>query len=527
MNLRKEKINFQFQSSKYIPEIQKSKFAGIFEDLIGLIEKQQEELSRYEIISKIFSLKTNAWAFNDILEHLIQILQIPHQNNIRFLIYSTSSNDQENERIVYSGGVFADDYSYLDDQIIMQLNDKSPFIVADTSKTRSIKYLPDKPYPKAIVAYKLGNEQNKIGFFWIGFEDAIKISRDDFVYFNQIYEAVSSVICSYYISQDIVLMNKVIMQLLDLFEDPVLFLKKGRIFYSNKMADLLLDDSSTSQRDYEMVNQIQGILKSIPERGTSEVVIKDSKYHLLQSELISEYDTSYQAIIFQNLSSVGRQRETLALILDTISQYLRSPTIESLASLKMLPLMGDLTTIQITYIENIKHNLETGLQVLDDLTTIDRITSGKGLIFNNIGTDEIIDFIITLLKPKAKQKRLEFQINRSEGKFSIYTDKTLITLSLFHVLDYAIDQSKVGGFLSLEENYTRNNWQFMIHDTSKIITKVEIERIFQPEFQKEKEKSLILAQRIITFLGGKLTIKSGIDKGCQYILELDLKTTTV
>lgn len=499
------------------PDIRGSINPELFDELIKQLDKKQQELSRNEIISQIYGTQSQTKNLSELLEKIINVLLIPNTNNIRIIIDQGDFGSSEKEKkVVCKAGEHADDFSYLDGQIADQLLSKSPFIITDTLKTRSIKFLSDVYYPKAIIAYKIVNDQVCEGFYWFGFNDVIEITKDELDFFNDLNEAISIVVNNELILDELNNTNKAIEELLHNYDEPFFLIKDNQIVFSNSTGNVLIKETESK---INIIDELLGIAISDhpleTETQIKEFSIDNTQYKYFYS-CIYENNSKYTAILLHDISIEDRRRKLHAIAFETLAQIIRAPIIENAGMVKMIQLLGEINQNQKTYLQNINKNLDLCLDLADDLTDINRMNSNNGIIIDEFVPNNVTNQVVEVLKPKIFQKRLKIEEKTTETQYSLLSDQKLFSRSVYLVMEYAINQCKVDSVISIEIKKKHRSLDFIILDSTTNLSKFDFERIISGDVQSDIEKNLYLANRILNFINGVLSISYSLEKGCQF-----------
>ena len=493
------------------------------EKIINQLEKNQVNLSKKEILLKIYQTLDHTGGIQGSMDEVARILLFPQASSVRCVIHPVVFSSA-NITFSSQNGKNAEDYSYLDEQIGELLEKKSPLFVPDTSKIHTIKFKPDELFPKAIAAFEISRLKEPFGLIWLGFDAPIQITHDEFAFYNEISVAISSVLKKQIDLLEYGLLKRTAIQLAEMVDFPLLLTFDKKIFFSNPKAKSIF-------RSQELLDQSDGVPPQVAEETFIEIVdgkadqltIGQKKYKtFLARREIDKTDVSAIALVDE--TGLKRRQELSALILESIAANLGPLVRNCLANLKMVSLIGDLNSNQMVYADNTREALTEIEQVIGDLMAMDRFTEERGLMVEPFTPTELIERVSFLLIQKTRQKRVEIQFSEQKTSQQILMDKSLLTQSLYFILDFAIERSRMGGIIQVQEKFVKGDWQATITDASKGMSQGEIEQLFSKADSTQKNNEISLAYRIIRYLGGDLSVKSDLDFGCQYILRLPSHT---
>ena len=490
-----------------------------FEEILEQLDRVQSALSQKEILLQIFESQKKAQGMGEILDLIIKVFIQPEINCIRCVVQSPRylSNFF---RFIGKNGKHADDFEYLDEQISELLRSKNPLIITDTAKIHSIKFNPGKPFPKAIVAWELSVNNRPFGIFWKGFDETIHVAQDEIVFYQDISEVMSLVLEKNISIFEKTVLNEIGFTSLDQVGFPLIIYIDQIMVFSNQQADLILNQwksihKSLDVSDDKTLAQFQKIEK-MPDQFLK---IGGIEYKVFISER-KENQSGIYAIALVDRTRDTRHQQVSALIINTIGKNLRSAISHSLANLKMLSLIGELNNNQISYVHNTREALDEVMRVTEDLALIERFSNRRGLIIEDFLPSEVIQRVSKLFTQKTHQKRMEIKIVEASPQLIIASDQALFTQAIFHLLDYALERSRIGGIVTLEEQFHDDGWKFTIKDASRGMSQSELDGIFSQKDISEPNDGFHIANRIFKFLGGNLSVNNNFGIGCHFIVQI-------
>ena len=488
------------------------------EEILGQLDRVQSELAKKEILLQIFQSQKKAQGMGELLDLIIEVFIQPEINCIRCVVQSPRYLSKF-FRFIGKSGKHANDFDYLDEQISELLRSKNPLIITDTAKIHSIKFKPGKPFPKAIVAWELSVNNHPFGIFWMGFDETIHVTQDEIVFYQDISGVMSLVLEKNISIFEKTVLNEVGFTSLDQMAFPFIIFIDQKVVYSNQQADFILNQWKSIHKPLDVSDDITlAQFQEIGKMPDQFLKIGSSEYKVIISER-KENESGIYAIALVDRTRDKRHQEVSALIIKTIGKNLRTAISHSLANLKMLSLIGELNNNQQSYLHNTRESLDEAMRVTDDLALIDRFSNRKGLIIEDFLPSEIIQRVAKLFTQKTRQKRMEIRIQEAPTQFVIASDNALFTQAVFHLLDFSLERSRIGGIVTLEEQFHDDGWVFTIKDASRGMAQSELDGLFSQKDISEPNEGFHIANRIFKFLGGNLSVNNNLRIGCHFIVQ--------
>ncbi|HCY76024.1 MAG TPA: hypothetical protein DHV28_08890 [Ignavibacteriales bacterium] len=240
-------------------------------------------------------------------------------------------------------------------------------------------------------------------------------------------------------------------------------------------------------------------------------------------ELISE---NLKNLLKLWIGSKGLLNNSLSNIISNIAQELRTPT-NSIMGFASLLNEENLSATQTEYVGTLKDNAFELLSVINDLIDFSKLESGvTKIILTSINFKDYLQEIVSLFSSKIEKSRIEFVVEISPViPDSIKIDTQKLRYILLSILTNSVRMTERGK-ISLSVSASNNkNLVFRISDTSPGLNVKKSTEFFQPfalnelhttKFGNLTGLGLSLTKKYIEFLGGDISISSGIGKGVTY-----------
>jgi PAS domain S-box-containing protein len=220
-----------------------------------------------------------------------------------------------------------------------------------------------------------------------------------------------------------------------------------------------------------------------------------------------------------------------SVFLANLNHELRTPLNSILAYTQILESDTTLNEAQQQSINIIYNSSKHLLTLINDILDLSKIEAGKlEIIATDFNLPEFLHTIVELMKMQAQQKGiiLNYKFIYSLPKF-VRADEKRLRQILLNLLSNAIKFTDQG-IVSFKVIYYEGIIRFEIKDTGIGISKQNISDIFLP-FKQVGEKSkqlegtglgLAISKQLVELMGGKLKVKSVINKGSLFWFEIPL-----
>jgi PAS domain S-box-containing protein len=216
-----------------------------------------------------------------------------------------------------------------------------------------------------------------------------------------------------------------------------------------------------------------------------------------------------------------------------MSHELRTPlnSIIGFSGILLKHLPGPLNTEQEKQLEMVQKSGRHLLSLINDILDISKIEAGELVPhYDPFNMTDLIENILKLVEPQAKNKRLTVVFKKSESEITVVSDKIRIRQILINLIINAIKFTSAGvvQVICIKE---ANSVKVEVSDTGIGIKEEDIDKLFNPFIQLENNLTrkfegsglgLSISKKLIDMLHGTIEVKSKYGSGSTFTLNIPL-----
>ena len=182
------------------------------------------------------------------------------------------------------------------------------------------------------------------------------------------------------------------------------------------------------------------------------------------------------------------------------------------------------------------------LSLINDVLDMSKIESGKtSLNYEEFDFSDFLEELYEMVAPQAKAKKQKFELHTKGNLPEIVCgDKLRINQILINLLSNSIKYTQEGGNICLSveviKNSTRNHvhLRFGVKDNGIGMSEDFIKILFEPFSRENTAKTkeiqgtglgMAITKNIVDIMGGTISVSSQLEKGSEFIVELELSKT--
>lgn len=310
---------------------------------------------------------------------------------------------------------------------------------------------------------------------------------------------------------------------------------EAAISYLSKIQDQLAIGLTNAKAFVQLENFVAELSRLNDEMQKQNEQIKDQNKTLM--ELSDQLKEKAKELEIQK-QKAEESTKLKSQFLASMSHELRTP-MNSILGLTELIL--DKANLDEKNRERLQVVLKSGkrlMNLINDILDLSKIEAGKMEIREEeIVLEELIDDVASTIQPLVREKGLKFTINRKcDTRIVIITDRVRVTQVLINLLGNAVKFTEKG-YVELSVAITSDNYLVFTVSDSGIGIPEEVQKYIFEEFRQGDGSStrrysgtglgLAISKRIVDLLGGKIWVKSVVNKGSIFSFKIPLTNTNI
>jgi PAS domain S-box-containing protein len=273
------------------------------------------------------------------------------------------------------------------------------------------------------------------------------------------------------------------------------------------------------------------LLNMVMSEFSGERIIQGIARDITQRKIMEKERESYIKALEKLNEKLAEADKLKTQFLATMSHELRTPlnSIIGFTDIILAGMSGPISEEVREQLEIVSGSSKHLLNLINDILDLSRIESGKlELILTTFTLEDIIQEVVRIHSPMAKEKSLQLSYDLQPGLPSITNDKTRIKQILMNLVNNAIKYTHEGS-VSLEARLSRNNQlvHITVRDTGIGISQENVKDIFQAFKQLDSGSTrryegaglgLYLSKKLVDLLGGEISVESEKNKGSVFVV---------
>lgn len=224
--------------------------------------------------------------------------------------------------------------------------------------------------------------------------------------------------------------------------------------------------------------------------------------------------------------------------LSNVSHDMRTP-LNAVLGYSNLALQSNDKKTMAEYIRKIERSGGTLLELVNDTLDLSKIETGEIILKPEPTTcQNVIQKILTSVKPLMDEKRIEFVFDNSRAKMANINVDTLRVSEIFtNLLSNAVKFTPAGGridFIVICEKIENGRLydKIIVRDSGYGMSRDFLPNVFEPFAQERTEKTadiggsglgLSIVKRLVDIMGGTIDVKSELGKGTEFTVTIDFE----
>lgn len=446
--------------------------------------------------------------------------------------------------VAYSAGGKADQYSFLDDQIIALTRQQERLVMNNITRPRLFRLSPQAQHPEALMAVALRHENQYYGALWVAYDRAHAFSDEEvrFVVTLAGQAALAAANARLYLNAEIG--RQRLSAILASTPDPVLVTdQQNRLLLANPASWRALGlgveweegkpiDQIVSQK--ELLALLDG---KTEDKRSDEIVLADKRvYYATASSVFAEGRRVGRVCVLRDITYFKELDALKSEFVATVSHDLRSPLTLVRGYATMLEIVGELNDQQTGYVRNIINGVESMGRLVNNLLDLGRIETGVGLKLEMVSVQDIVERVINTLQIQAAQRRIQLTSGTSQPSVPlIEADPALLQQALQNLVDNAIKYTEPGGKVQVNTEVRQNRMVFIVSDNGIGIPPLDQPRVFERFYRGAQTGTkrlrgtglgLTIVKSIADWHGGDVWLESQLGRGSNFYLAIPIQASS-
>ncbi len=468
----------------------------------------------------------------------------------------------------YGAGQAADQYAYLDSQILDLTLEQDLIILSNAPRASLLRYeaVPGGAVvaPQGIVAVALRHKNLYHGSFWVAFHQPRQITIDDpdvrfiITLAGQAAAAVSNV--RLFLNAEIG--RQRLEAILASTPDPVLVTDdQNRLLLVNPAARQVLGETLPLPRSAAFLGgdavpvqdaltheDLLALLQAPSDEDRSlELQMSDERSYLATvSSIMAREQRIGRVCVMQDVTRF-KQLDTLKSdFVSTVSHDLRSPLTLIQGYVTMLEMVGELNEQQTGYLRKVSASIEHMGHLINNLLDLGRLEAGVALQIEALPLREFIEGIVSAFQLQATQKRVTLTCDTSRlgGVKTIEADSALLRQAVQNLVENAVKYTEPEGKVDVVAEARADTVIVSVTDTGIGIAPVDQVRLFEKFYRGGRGQTgslrrgrsedghggtglgLAIVKSIVERHHGKVNVDSQLGKGSLFTVTLPIQQPT-
>ncbi len=313
-------------------------------------------------------------------------------------------------------------------------------------------------------------------------------------------------------------------------KENILVLEQSQVRISMSFSNLL-----ANERTRVLSEQLTLINQQLEEQ-TEELQDQAEELHDQADELKNNtIELQHQNTLLDiEKKKVEEANKLKSEFLSNMSHELRTPlnSIMALSKILLEHSRNKLSKEESNYLEIIERNGRRLLAIINDILDLSRIEAGKmEVISQKVSIESLLYTTAENLQTLAKEKDLELEVFIPERLPMVITDEFRLHQVLTNIVGNAIKFTEKGE-VTISGTYDSEFVNICVKDSGIGISEEMLESIFDEFRQVDGSISrryegtglgLAIAKKIMSILGGSISVKSKLDEGSEFMVRVPLQ----
>lgn len=502
------------------------RLAGSFERMRSSLKARLEELNLLLTTSQRMS---ESFDLDEALPAVLsKIRDLSGADVVRLVL---NADDGELER--YSIGDGAEDWGRLDPNILQLAQQRGAFELENPARAKAVLNLEGLREPlEALVAVPVSHEAGTIGALWLGHRKPRSGSTSTAQMLSILSGQLGISLAKVALYQRVDRERNRLMTILESTPDAVIVTDADqRITLANPAAEAVL-----KLRAEEAIGE-----------PIEQALLPDELISLLRAPVLTDRSIEIKVeggrVLYASASEVPGGQMGRVCVLSDITQYkildslksefvstvshdLRGPLTLMRGYTTMISNVGAVNDQQRELQEKVLRSVDQMTKLVDDLLDLGRIETGIGLNPEPVDIPDILQDVLSNLRPQALNKQVALEVDIDPDMHSMQADPMLLRQAIANLVDNAIKYTESGGTVRLHAEQVDGRQIIQVEDTGVGIAPADQPRLFEKFFRVGEAKGsglgLAIVKSIVEQHHGRVSVDSRLGIGSKFTIALPM-----
>jgi len=244
-------------------------------------------------------------------------------------------------------------------------------------------------------------------------------------------------------------------------------------------------------------------------------------------------DEEKTMIVFHDVTRLKKLEQIKMDFVANVTHEIRTPLTAIIGYLETIQ-SGTINNVEETkkFIDVVLKQAERLNRLVEDLLTISNIEMKETVLnFENVSLNAAVNNVISLIQPKAAQKKITIHNNISDNFASVKADRDKLAQILLNILDNAVKFTPEGGNVAVNAEESESFAVVSVTDTGSGVPADEVQRLGERFYRVDKSRSrdlggtglgLSIVKHLMIAHDGRMEIQSQLGKGTKVFLYFPL-----
>lgn len=449
-------------------------------------------------------------------------------------------NPSAGKPLMFGEGPSAQEMSRLDRAIMSKLRHRSELLLSTPEQVRTALDLPetaDLPVP-ALLAIRLRFFDQFQGVLWLGYRQPQSIHLSERHLLNTLSGQAAVLVQNAHLFAKAEGGRRRLAAVLASTSDPVIVTDPtDRVLLINPAMEAILGlkGDEIKNRSVRGVIKMKALVAALTGKSDHlrnvEIATGDGRiFYGNASTIMGQNGQAFGRVaVLHDITHLKEIDKLKSEFVQTVSHDLKNPLTFISGYVAMMPMAGDLTAEQRTYLSKIENGIDQMTQLVTDLLDLGRIEAGVDITQNSLEVAPLLDSVVEDYWPHATQAGIQLAVEVEPNVGTVRGDGALLRQAITNLVSNAIKYAPQSDRIKLHAGRTNDQLVISVQDNGPGIPEKDQMRLFekfyrvkQPGTERVKGSGLGLAivKSIAERHGGRAGCYSHQGEGATFYISL-------